>query len=341
MNQKIIAFDRESFDWLNMSYAYVEKNNKTKKNEELKNYIKGLFENYGPNIIDFVEINKLKCIAHCINSNFIIKNLINIFDAFLPDYDFTDIKIGRRNLDYIPRIEVIKRQTLCIFIFCSSWIMNLLTNFLIRNKIEKTVGDLFKSDDLKGPIFDYYLEEDNFTFCLWSQLLSENKYNLPTYPKNTVFYYEHIFINTIENLSYHYIMNRFITEQIPILVLGKPCSGKTTLIEHCLSELESDLNEVKKIKINVTFKLNTNEIEQDINSYLDKISRKVLGDKYLRKTVVFIDDLHINEKGNQINEYLRYTLNTKTYYDSKYNIIKYYKDFNIIASGNYCNKRGY
>ena len=337
IKQKIIAFDREIFDWLNMCYVYVEKNYKTSKNEELKNYIKGLFENYGPSIIDFIEINKLKCISHCINSNFIIKNLINIFDAFLPDYDFTDIKIGRRNLDYIPRIDVIKRQTLCIFIFCSSWIMNLLTNFLIRNKIEKTVGDLFKSDDLKGPIFDYYLEEDNYTFCLWSQLLLDKQYSLPTYPKNTIFYYDHFFINTIENLAYHYIMNRLIIEDIPLLVLGKPCSGKTTLIQHCLSELENDFNEVKRIKINVTNGIDTNDIEQDINNHLDKISRKVLGDKYLRKAVVFIDDLHINEKGNQINEYLRFLLNTKTCYDSKYNIFKYYKDFNIIASGNFCN----
>ena len=337
INQKIIAFDRDSFDWLNIAYVYVEKNYKTSKNEELKNYIKGLFENYGPNIIDFIEINKLKCISHCINSNFIVKNLINIFDAFLPDYDFTDIKIGRRNLDYIPRIDVIKRQTLCIFIFCSSWIMNLLTNFLIRNKIEKTVGDLFKSDDLKGPIFDYYLEEDNYTFCLWSQLLAENKYSLPTYPKNTVFYYNHFFINTIENISYHYIINRLITEEIPLLVIGKQCCGKTTLVEHCLAELENDLNEVKKIKINITNIINSNDIEQDINCHLDKISRKVYGDKYLRKTVVFIDDLHTNQKCNKINEYLRYLLNTKTCYDPKYNIIKYYKDFNIIASGNYCN----
>ena len=337
IKQKIISFEYESFDWLNICYVYVEKNYKTSKNEELKNYIKGLFENYGPGIIDFVENNKLKCISYSISPNFIIKNLINIFDAFLPDYDFTDIKIGRRNLDYIPRIDVIKRQTLSIFIFCSSWIMNLLTNFLIRNKIEKTVGDLFKSDDLKGPIFDYYLEENNYTFCLWSQLLQDNKYHLPTYPKNTVFYYDHIFINTIENISYQYIINRLVVEEIPLFVIGKPCSGKTTIIGHCLEELEKDLNEVKQIKINITHKISSKDVENNINMHLDKISRKVLGDKYLRKSVVFIDDIHVNDCSNQLNEYLRLVLNTKTTYDFKYNIMKYYKDFNMVVSSNIYN----
>ena len=43
-----------------MAYVFVEKNYKTSKNEELKIYIRGLFENYGPNIIDFIEANKLK-----------------------------------------------------------------------------------------------------------------------------------------------------------------------------------------------------------------------------------------------------------------------------------------
>ena len=337
VKQKIISFDNDSFNWLNMAYVFVEKNYKTSKNEELKIYIRGLFENYGPNIIDFIEANKLKCFDFCINANYIIKNLINIFDAYLPDFDFTDIKIGRRQLDYIPRIDVIKRQTLCIFIYSSSWVMNLLTNFLIRNKIENTVGDMFKSDDLKGPIFDYYLEENNYTFVLWSQMLQEAKYNPPSYQKNTVFYYNHIFVNTIENISYQYNIIRLISEQIPLLVVGRPCSGKTILINHCLDELENNESEIKKININIGYKSTTNELEMNINKNMDKISRKVLGDKYLRKTVVFIDDLHMNEKNNKMNEYLRNLLNTKSYYDSKNNLMKYYKDFNIIASGNYCN----
>ena len=342
VKQKIISFDSETFSWLNMAYAYAEKNYKTSKNEELKIYIRGLFENYGNNIIDFIEVNKLKCFDFCINpnyiiTNYIIKNLINIFDAFLPDFDFTDVKIGRRNVDYIPRIDVIKRQTLCIFIYCSSWVMNLLTNFLIRNKIEKTVGDMFKSDDLKGPIFDYYLEEDNYTFILWSQLLQEEKYAPPSYPKNTVFYYNHIFVNTIENISYQYNITKLLSEQVPMLVVGRPCSGKTMIINHCLNELENNDGEIKKINLNITYKFTTEELEENINKNMDKISRKIFGDKYSRKTVVFIDDIHMNERTNKLNEYMRNLLNTKSYYDPKNNLMKYYKDFNIIASGNYCN----
>ena len=337
VQQKIISFENESFNWLNMAYAYVEKNYKTSKNEELKIYIRGLFENYGPNIIDFVEVNKLKCFEFCINPNYIIKNLINIFDAFFPDFDFTDVKIGRRNLDYIPRIDVIKRQTLCIFIYCSSWIMNLLTNFLIRNKIEKSVGDMFKSDDLKGPIFDYYLEEDNYTFCLWSQMLQEQKYAPPTYPKNTIFYYNHIFVHTFENLCYQYNITRLLTEQVPMLIVGKPCCGKTMLINYCLDQLENDEGEIKKININVTYKYTTEELEMNINKNMDKISPKIFGEKYLRKTVVFIDDLHMNERSNKMNEYLRNLINTKSFYDPRNNLMKYYKDFNLILSGNYIN----
>jgi len=82
--------------------------------------------------------------------------------------------------------------------------MNLLTNFLIRNKIEKTITDIFKTNDLKGPIFDYYLDDNN-SFCLWSDLLKEEKYSPPSYKKNTIYYYDHNFVYSIDNFPYFYI----------------------------------------------------------------------------------------------------------------------------------------
>ena len=339
--QNIISLSQTSFNWLNICYAYVEKNYKTSKNEELKNYIKGLFENYGGSIIDFVEINKLKCMELCINPNFIIKNLINLFNALLPEFDFVEVTIGRtKPSDYIPRIEIIKKETLSIFIFSSAWIMNILTNFLIRNKIEKAVSDLFKSDDLKGPIFDYYIGYSNITedynYTLWSEELKNEIYQNPKIEKNSIFYYGHDFITTLENISYQYIIKELLMAQTPILFVGKPCTGKSFLIKRCIDNLIEE-KEVQSLLINCTYKTEASEIEKKILKNMDIINRKVLGDKFLRKIVVFIDDVHLCEKNNQFNEYMRYLLNIKSCFDPKHNTFKYLRNFNIINSGNVYN----
>jgi hypothetical protein len=54
--------------------------------------------------------------------------------------------------------------------------MNFLSNFIIRTKIEKYIGDIFKADDLKGPIFDYYIDPETNDFELWSNLLKNDIY---------------------------------------------------------------------------------------------------------------------------------------------------------------------
>ena len=334
--QNIILFDYESFDWLNIFYAYLETNYKTSKNEELKLYIKGLFENYLPKIIEFIINNKLKNIDFCINKNFIVKNVINLFDAFLPDFDFTDIKIGRRNYDYVPRIEIVKNQTLSIFIFCSAWIMNLLTNFLIKNKIEKAVGDIFKSDDLKGPIFDYYLDENN-SFALWNTIFNEEKYPNPSFKKNTVYYYGHNFVYNIENFKYIYIFQKMVQSSIPIFFFAKKCSGLSSIINKSLEELEDKHKLIKQIKFKMTYDTDTNYLEKEINSKMDKILRRVYGDKFQRQTLIFIDDVHLCGKRNNFNEYMRYLLNEHLTYDNKDNMIIYYQNLNVVNSGNYFN----
>ena len=218
--------------------------------------------------------------------------------------------------------------------------MNLLTNFLIRNKIEKTVSDIFKSDDLKGPIFDYYIcyneIEQNYNYCLWSDLLNNNIYKNPTLNKEGIYYYGHDFITTIGNLPYQYIINQLLLAQTPLLVIGKPSTGKSFIINKCIKNLLAD-KKIKYININCTYKTTSSDVEKKIIRYMDIINRKDLGDKFLRKNVIFIDDVHLNQKNNQFNEYMRYLLNTKSYHDPKHNTFKYFRDFNIINSGNVYN----
>ena len=87
----------------------------------------------------------------------------------------------------------------------------------------------------------------------------------------------------------------------------------------------------------MTFNKDTNYIEKEINTKMDKILRRVYGDRYQRQTLVFIDDVHLCGKNNNFNEYMRYLLNEKLTYDAKDNMIKYYKDLNVVNSGNYFN----
>ena len=103
--------------------------------------------------------------------------------------------------------------------------------------IDKVIGDIFKTNDLKGPIFDYYLDDNN-SFCLWSQLLKEPKYNPPSYKKNTVYYYGKDFIYTNENFPYFYIISNLLLSNIPIFIFGKQCTGSTFLINTILHNLE-------------------------------------------------------------------------------------------------------
>ena len=57
---------------------------------------------------------------------------------------------------------------------------------------------MFKTDDLKGPIFDYYIDDNTYEFDLWSNLIQKEKYQMPPLKKNEIFYYDHLFITTID-----------------------------------------------------------------------------------------------------------------------------------------------
>ena len=49
-----------------------------------------------------------------------------------------------------------------------------------------------------------------------------------------------------------------------------------------------------------------NQIEKEINTKMDKILRRVYGDRYKRQTLVYIDDVHLCKKSNNFYEYMRY-----------------------------------
>ena len=336
--QYIVECDIHTFSWENILYCWIDSNKKVTENSDLKNYIRGLFENYFPRVVDFVLNNKFKNISF--NENYIMKTLISIFDSVFPMFNFEDKRIGKKHFNVVPKIELIKKCTLSIFIFSCAWTINFLSNYIIKTKIEKYISDIFKADDLKGPIFDYYIDPITNDFELWSNLLKEDIYQSEFSKKGgEIFYYGRLYVNTIDTIPYTWLCEKFISMEVPFFYNGKPNSGKTSLITSVLDRMAFNYLNVKKIKYLCSYNTTPDQIENYLNSNLDMIKRDLFGDRFGKQTVLFVDDISMNIKKDKYDsslvlEYLRALSENPYIYDQKFNIFKYLDKFNLCCCGN-------
>ena len=334
--QIILYCSQEKNAWESILYNWIEINKKIIENATLKNYIRGLFENYFPRIQDFIENNKLTSVN--LSHNYILKTLMTIFDSIFPMFNFEDVKIGRRNFNVTPKIEIIKKCSLSIFIFSCAWTINLLSNFVIKQKIEKLISDIFKADDLKGPIFDYYIDETTNDFELWTNILKEPYYNI-NFEKGQKFNYGNVFIHTQETIPYFWICSKLIDLNIAFYLNGKENSGKTFLVQTLLEKKEEEELEVKKIKIINSYNKSGEEVEEYIFKNITSIKRDLFGDQFLKETCLFVDDLNMNIKKDKYGtsyllEFLREISQHKYVYDSKNNENRFLKKFCLCCCGN-------
>ena len=334
--QIIVNCSYEKNPWESILYNWIEVNPKVSENSILKNYIRGLFENYFPRIQDFIEHNSMKSIS--ISNNYIMKTLIIIFDSIFPLFNFEDVKIGRRNYNVTPKIEIIKKCSLSMFIFSCAWTMNLLSNFVIKTKIEKLISDIFKADDLKGPIFDYYIDENTNDFELWSNILKDPFYNT-TFEKGKSFDYGKIFVHTNETIPYFWMCEKLIDLNVAFYLNGKENSGKTFLLNAILDKKEEEELEIKKIKLACSYYTSPEEVEDYIFKNITIIKRDLFGDQFLKQTCLFIDDLNMNIKKDKYGtssllEFLREISQYKYVYDSKNNENRFLKKFALCCCGN-------
>ena len=336
--QLIVNFDYDTFNYENILYSWIETNEKVIANTELKNYIRGLFENFFPKIWDFILNNKYKKIEF--NENYSLKVLIAIFNSILPMFNFEDKKIGRKAFNVVPKIELIKKCTLSIFIFSCAWTMLFLSNFVIKTKIEKLISDIFKADDLKGPVFEYFIDDTTNDFEQWNVLLQKDEYQL-IQPKtrNEIFYYGNIFIHSLETIPYYWLCDKLIKAGTAVFYNGKENSGKTLLINTLLNKLNNSEQSIKRISMLISHNTTAKDIDDYLMNNVDVVKKDIYGDKYGKEVVFFIDDVNVNQKhdtyeSSEVIEEIRKLITTKCTYDSKYNVFKYLSQFNIIACGN-------
>ena len=339
----IINFDQNTIKWENILFEFIATNKKVNLSPDLKNYIRGLFENYFPKLYEFILSNKATFMSF--NENYVIKNFTQLFDAILPIYDFEDKKLGRRNLNTVAKIDVIKKSCLSIFIFSCAWTVSFFTNFILKTKVEKLISDIFKADDLRGPIFDYFIDEEKHTFAPW-----QDKLDLELYPElvdiqnenkkknNGIFLYNKIFIPTIDNICNQWILKKYLKAGKQIFYTGKPGVGKSLLINDLLNEMDAYKDEVLNLRYLINYNSTSKKLESFLLDNLKYVKKDLIGDLYNRKVIFFVDDCNL-QKADEYNsqsclEYLRQITNTGNIYDMKTNISKTLDKFSLLCVSN-------
>ena len=332
----IVYFEQSTYNWEMILFNWINTHPMIIEHPELKNFIKGLFENYFPKFYDYIQSNKTKLFKF--EENFVMKNLITLFDAILPKFDFEEKKIGKRDTNYIPRIEVIKTSILSSFIFTSAWIVNFFTNFLIRMKVEKLISDSFKADDLKGPIFDYFIDPLTYEFKSWEQNYEALYPEFVNPTRINALSQNKVFVLNQDNIPYLWIMEKYLRKYNQIFFFGQPNSGKTFIINSVLNHLDSTKTEFYMNRYLINFNSTTKNLHKYLVSHTDYINREEVGDSYERNMVFFIDDVNLQKTDSTgvkpCLEYLRQIASTKSFYDFKQNITKRFVKFSLINSDN-------
>jgi len=223
---------------------------------------------------------------------------------------------------------------LTIFIFVSAWIVNFFTNYLLRNKIEKFIADTFKADDLKGPIFDYYVDQDTPQGTLEFKLWEENQ-QLLIKPDIT---YNKVFVPLVENIPYYYIAEKYLRLNYPVLYMGKPSSGKSLMINNLINKFGENNIDYLQIRYLINYNSNSKKLEQYLGQKFQYVKKNLVGDFYDRQMILFMDDINMEKRDEYESqstiEYIRMILSENQIFNMKNNAFQTIEKLNIISCAN-------
>ena len=341
-SMKLVTFTRNSINENNILFKYISENIKISKNLEIKNYVKGLFDNYFSKIYDFIVVNKLKSVYY-FNENFVMINMLTMFDSLIPDFDFEDVFFGKKSINRVKRIDVVKNQCMTVFIFVTAWTMIFFTDFILINKIEKVVTDLFKADDLKGPIFDYYIDEETLEFEDWSSLIESIKDN--TKQKNEITSNKTLSSNDTNNEKLDNLINsnRLFYNKIKTFINFNvtyiPNSSNFVyiwIINKLLNSINN--NSLRFNNTNNIFKSTDNKVSNNINNAYNIKEYSLTNTKKSNESKTNLKHLEVDEtkliKSLSYNNFLKeFGLNNGlNINDNYYDILNSIKSNNVLSS---------
>jgi dynein heavy chain len=138
---------------------------------------------------------------------------------------------------------------------------------------------------IKGSLYDYYFDPEVVRFGGWDEMLDA----MFTIPEETKF--SSILVPTTDSVKYTYLLNLFVQQGKPVLLVGPTGTGKTMYTADRLRKLAPD--SWKTITLSFSAQTSAQQTQMLIDDKLDRRKRGVFGPSGGRRCVLFVDDVNM------------------------------------------------
>jgi len=279
--------------------------------EPVKAHLFGLIETVFPKALTF---QRKKCAepVECVDIQ-LVTSLTMLFQSlFVPS----------KGVDFTASEDRLKSQCSKCFAFCLIWSVGgsiahthwEIFNDFIRELLGEEISDLKFPN--QGDVFDYFVKLDDNEFKNWSSIV-------PEFEHTPGMSYFDMVVPTSDTVRFSYLMKSLIEVDKPVFLTGVTGTGKTTVIQKLMNQLEPLVEDggmgINCTTVNYSAQTSALTVQHSIESKMEKKRKNLLGAPINRKVIIFVDDVNmpiVETYGAQPPvELLRQYLDHKGFYD--------------------------
>ncbi|KAL2735253.1 dynein axonemal heavy chain 2 [Vespula squamosa] len=174
------------------------------------------------------------------------------------------------------------------FLFCMIWSLCASVNEDSRLKMDNFIRELEGSFPLRDTIYEYYVDVRQRSFVSWEEKLSQSWRFKPGTP------FHKIIVPTVDTVRYNYIVSNLLINGYPVLLVGPVGTGKSSIARSALETMD----DVKYglLIINMSAQTTSNNVQEAIESRLEKRTKGVYVPVANKTMITFMDDFNMPMK---------------------------------------------
>nr|XP_039250408.1 dynein heavy chain 2, axonemal-like [Styela clava] len=304
------------FDYRDLGYKpFIDSWLQKKTDKTMVSVLREVTDKYLDKVLDFKTHNCKELVS--IPELNGIQSLSHLFDVLAIPENGVNPHDGE---NYVRMIEL-------FYLFSLIWSVAAAVDEDGRRKMDNFLRELEGSFPNKDTIYEYYVDTKNRTWASFEDKLQKGW----RYPPNAPFH--RIMVPTVDTVRYDFLVTQLITKGVPVLLVGPVGTGKTSVAQTVLQKL--DATKYNTLTINMSSQTSSNNVQDIIESRVEKRTKGVYVPLGSKKMITFMDDLNMPAKdtfGSQPPlELMKLWVDYGFWYDRAKQVSKYIKDMYLLA----------